>query len=146
MSASYSHILLATDLLQESCSVAEKAKQLAELYQAKFSLIHVMESLPIYFGNELVLPETQAIERQLLERAEQKMAKLCQPLGVDKLETHVEMGVTKIEIIEFAKQNSVDLIVLGSHSRHGLEHLLGSTARAVVNVAQCDVLAVRFSQ
>jgi len=144
MSTPYSHVLLATDLLQETSAVVEKAKQLADLYHAKLSLIHVVESLPIYFGNELVLPEMQEIERQLLERAKQKMVELCLSLGVAESDAHVEMGVTKVEIIKFAKHNSVDLIVLGSHSRHGLEHLLGSTARAVVNVAPCDVLAVRF--
>jgi len=144
MSINYSHVLLATDLSQETSAVAEKARQLADLYQAKLSLIHVVESLPIYFGNELVLPEMQEIERQLLQRAEHKMAELCLSLGVAEADGHVEMGVAKVEIIEFAKKNSVDLIVLGSHSRHGLEHLLGSTARAVVNVVSCDVLAVRF--
>jgi len=144
MSTPYSHVLLATDLSQEASAVVEKAKQLADLYQAKLSLIHVVESLPIYFGNELVLPETQEIERQLLQRAKQKMAALCKSQAIDESDAHVEMGVTKIEVIDFAKQNGVDLIVLGSHSRHGLEHLLGSTARAVVNAAPCDVLAVRF--
>ncbi len=144
MSTPYTHILLATDLLQETSAVTEKAKQLADLHQAKLSVIHVVESVPIYFGNELVLPETQEIERQLLQRAKDKMVELCLSLALVEADGHVEMGVTKHEIIEFAKKNSVDLIVLGSHSRHGLEHLLGSTARAVVNVAPCDVLAVRF--
>lgn len=146
MSTLYEHVLLATDLLQETAAVVEKAKQLTELYQAKLSVIHVVESVPIYFGNEMVLPETQEIERQLLERAKQKMTDLCQSLAISESDGHVEMGMTKYEIVEFARQNAVDLIVLGSHSRHGLEHLLGSTARAVVNVAPCDVLAVRFKQ
>ena len=144
MSTPYSHILLATDLLQETGAVTEKARQLAELYQAKLSVIHVVESVPIYFGNEMVLPETQEIERQLLERAREKMTDLCQSLAICESDGHVEMGVTKLEIIDFSKQKAVDLIVLGSHSRHGLEHLLGSTARTVVNAAPCDVLAVRF--
>ena len=144
MSTPYKHVLLATDLLQETSAVTEKAKQLVELYQAKLSLIHVVESVPIYFGNEMVLPEMQEIEQQLLARAKDKMAELCLSLGIAELDGHVEMGVTKYEIAEFAKQNGVDLIVLGSHSRRGLEHLLGSTARAVLNAAPCDVLAVRF--
>jgi len=144
MSISYKHVLLATDLLTESQLVAEKAKSLAELYQAKLSAINVVESIPIYFGNELVLPETQEIERQLLEQARDKMDQLCHTLTIEASNGHVEMGVTKFEIIEFARQQGVDLIVIGSHSRRGLEHLLGSTARAVVNAAPCDVLAVRF--
>lgn len=143
MSTQYSHVLLATDLLDETSMVTDKAKHLVELYQAKLSVIHVVESIPIYFGNELVLPETQEIERQLVERATEKMTELCKTLNIPESQGHVEVGVTKLEVIDFVEQNDVDLIVLGSHSRHGLQHLLGSTARAVVNTANCDVLAVR---
>lgn len=143
MSTHYSHILLATDLLDDSGAVADKAKQLAGLEQAKLSAIHVVENLPLYFGNELVLPETQEIEHQLVERGEKRMKELCERLGIPVSQGYVELGVTKRMIIDFAEQNGVDLIVLGSHSRHGLAHLLGSTARGVVNSAGCDVLAVR---
>ncbi len=143
MSSHYSHILLATDLSEETNAVIDKAKDLAGLYKARLSVIHVVESIPIYFGNELVLPETQEIERQLVERATEKMAGLCKSLDIPASQGNVEVGVTKLEVIDFAAQNNVDLIVIGSHSRHGLEHLLGSTARAVVNSADCDVLAVR---
>ncbi len=143
MSSHYSHILLATDLSEETKTVIDKAKDLAGLYKARLSVIHVVESIPIYFGNELVLPETQEIERQLVERATEKMAGLCKSLDIPASQGNVEVGVTKLEVIDFAAQNNVDLIVIGSHSRHGLEHLLGSTARAVVNSAACDVLAVR---
>lgn len=143
MSTRYSHILLATDLLDNAEAVADKAKHLATLEQARLSAIHVVESLPLYFGNELVLPETQEIERQLLERGEKRMAELCQRLGIPASEGYVELGVTKQTIIDFVEERGVDLIVIGSHSRHGLAHLLGSTARGVVNSAKCDVLAVR---
>lgn len=144
ISTSYTHVLLATDLLQETRAVAEKAKQLSGLYHAKLTVMHVVESMPIYLGNEMMLPEMQVIESQLLEQAKKKMKALCQSLAIAESDGHVEMRLTKYEIIETAKQNSVDLIVLGSHSHHGLEHFLGSTARAVVNAAPCDVLAVRF--
>ena len=93
-----------------------------------------------------MLPETQEIERQLLAQANGKMADQCKALGIDEAQGHVEVGVTKIELLDFAEQNDIDLIVVGSHSRHGLEHLLGSTARAVVNSAKCDVLAVRINR
>jgi universal stress protein A len=146
MSSNYSHILLATDLLDDSDKVADKAKRLADLEQAKLSAIHVVENLPLYFGDELVLPDTEAIERQLVERSEKRMTALCDRLGIPAAQGYVQLGVTKQEITEFAEENGVDLIVVGSHSRHGLEHLLGSTARAVVNSARCDVLAVRVGR
>jgi universal stress protein A len=53
-------------------------------------------------------------------------------------------GVPKQEIIHIAEQQQVDLIVLGSHGRHGLALLLGSTANAVLHYAKCDVMAIRL--
>jgi universal stress protein A len=55
----------------------------------------------------------------------------------------VELGATKFEIARVAKENTFDLIVVGSHGRHGVALLLGSTANAVLHGAPCDVLAVR---
>jgi len=54
------------------------------------------------------------------------------------------MGSPKTEIIRVAQENGVDLIVVGSHGRHGLALLLGSTANGVLHYAPCDVLAVRL--
>lgn len=56
----------------------------------------------------------------------------------------LEMGSPKTEIIRVATENQVDLIVVGSHGRHGLALLLGSTANGVLHHAPCDVLAVRL--
>jgi universal stress protein A len=56
----------------------------------------------------------------------------------------IEMGSPKAEIIRIAREQRVDLIVLGSHGRHGLSLLLGSTASSVIHHAECDVLAVRL--
>jgi len=49
-----------------------------------------------------------------------------------------------LEIIKIAEENNVDLIIVGSHGRHGLALLLGSTANGVLHHAKCDVLAVRI--
>ncbi|MFC1751035.1 universal stress protein [Pseudomonadota bacterium] len=144
MSTQYTHILLATDLLDDNSIVVERAQLLARQNDARLSLIHAVESIPIYFGNEMVLPETQEIEAQLLDRAEKKMAELVGKLTVEGVDTHVVVGITKLEVISYAEQQGVDLIVIGSHSRHGLGHLLGSTARSVLNAAPCDVMAVKI--
>lgn len=144
MATKYSHILLATDLLEDNTAVMDRAAELVSHYGSQLSVLHVVESVPIYFGNELVLPEMQAVEAQLLEAAKEKMVSVAQKLGIGVERCHVEVGVTKIEVLSFAEKEQVDLIVIGSHSRHGLERLLGSTARTVLNSAPCDVLAVKL--
>ena len=55
-------------------------------------------------------------------------------------------GIPKQEIINVAEQQQVDLIVVGSHGRHGLALLLGSTANSILHTAKCDVLAVRLKE
>ena len=56
------------------------------------------------------------------------------------------MGPTKSQIQEIAESIGIDLIICGSHGRHGLSLLLGSTANAVLHHATCDVLAIRIKE
>lgn len=144
MATQYSHVLLATDLLDDNSVVLERAAEMAAHYGSQLSVLHVVESVPIYFGNELVLPEMQIIEQQLVEAARERMVSVARRLGIAVERCHVQVGVTKLEILSFAEKQGVDLIVIGSHSRHGLERLLGATARTVLNSAPCDVLAVKI--
>jgi universal stress protein A len=55
------------------------------------------------------------------------------------------VGSPKTEILGLAEEKSTDLIVVGSHGRHGLGVLLGSTATSLLNHARCDILAVRLT-
>lgn len=140
----YSHILLATDLLDDSEGVVARAAELAQRYSSRLSVIHVVEQVPVYFGSELAMPAVEPIEIQLVEVAREKMAALAQCLGIDPECCHVEVGATKSGILSFAEREQVTLIVIGSHSRHGLERLLGATAKSILNSAVCDVLAVKI--
>ena len=76
-----------------------------------------------------------------------KVATMYLPRVPQGLDFRIEFRVGKDhqEILEFAEINQVDLIVIGSHGRHGLALLLGSTANSVLHHAKCDVLAVRLS-
>ena len=74
-----------------------------------------------------------------------KPAMTAKEIAVAEHACHIEVGMTKMEILTFIENHNIDLVVLGRHSRHGIERLLGSTANAVLNVAPCDVLAVQVS-
>jgi universal stress protein A len=63
---------------------------------------------------------------------------------VAETDRHLEIGGTGHTILRLAEALGIDLILVGSHGRHGLASLLGSTARTVLNGAKCDVLAVRI--
>jgi len=142
--ADYKHILIAVDLTPECDAVSSRAVDLARHYGADLSLLHVVENMPVEPGNELMIPPATTVESELLEHAERRLRQLGQKLGVDPERQHVTVGQTKREIVYFAEEEDVDLIVVGSHGRHGLALLLGSTANAVLHGAPCDVLAVRI--
>lgn len=143
--SNYQHILLAVDYSAHNDYVANKAKSLADSYQAKLSIIHVLDNIPMpdtNYGEVILLNENSGYD--LLEAEKTKLIKLGERLGVDDDNQWLVWGVPKEEIAQIAIQQQVDLIVVGSHGRHGLALLLGSTANSVLHHAQCDVLAVRL--
>jgi universal stress protein A len=140
----YRHILLAADFQDDSRCVAERATYLAKCYGAALSLLHVVENMPVEPGNELMIPPTASVESELLANAERRLKQIGESLGIPPEHRHVRIGQTKREIIDHAVEEGVDLIVVGSHGRHGLALLLGSTTNSIVHAAPCDVLAVRI--
>jgi len=142
--AVYSHILLAADFTPASETVSQQALQLCQVFKARLSLVHVVEFTQMDLSNDLILPQDLEIDRELMELARQRLQTLGEELGVDKTECFVSQGSTRREILRLAEERNIDLIVIGSHGREGIQRLLGSTANAVLHGAPCDVLAVRI--
>ena len=143
----YKHILLAVDFSKQSEAVAEKAKALAAIYQAKLSIVHVLDNIPMpdaYYGTVISLTENSG--DPLLEAEKSKLMVIGDQLNVELSNRWLLWGIPKQEIINIAEQQQVDLIVVGSHGRHGLALLLGSTANSILHSAKCDVLAVRLKE
>ena len=143
--SNYQHILLAVDYSENGDYVAQKARSLAYKYQAKLSIIHVLDNIPMpdtNYGTVIDLDKDSSYD--LLESEKAKLMELGNQLKVDLANRWMVWGVPKQEIIHIAEQQQVDLIVVGSHGRHGLALLLGSTANAVLHNAKCDVMAIRL--
>lgn len=140
----YTHMLLAIDL-HPCCDKAllQHGLALAKEHGAKVTLIHAVEHLNAY-GVAQAYPSVLEVEDKLVEDAKAELAKIKQEYKMQSVEAIVEVGSPKMIILDYAKEHNVDLIVLGSHGRHGLQLLLGSTANAVLHNAHCDVLAVRL--
>jgi universal stress protein A len=113
------------------------------LTNAKLTLIHVVEPLPGYSYAYLGIED---IEGQLLTEARISIEKLGAQLNIAKNDLFVEVGPTKTKILKVAEDTGADLIMCGSHGRHGLSLLLGSTANAILHGAKCDVLTVRLPE
>ncbi|HCB15083.1 MAG TPA: universal stress protein [Gammaproteobacteria bacterium] len=143
----YQHVLCAVDFSDESLEVGKRARDIAQKYGARLSLIHIVEDVNISLGGgyELlpVLPDLP--DEALLQEAQTALEKLAQQLEVKDIRLWVVNAIsTKEGILGAVQAHHADLIVVGSHGRHGLSLLLGSTANAVLHGAPCDVLAVRI--
>ncbi|MDH3608724.1 MAG: universal stress protein [Gammaproteobacteria bacterium] len=137
----YKHILFATDLTSLSMNIAPKVKKLAELYGAKISLITVLEETSIYG-----YPGISEKESSVSEQVQNAMVEFADKIQVPRERQYIEFGSVKGKVLAYAKSINADLIVVGSHGRHGLARLLGSSANAIVNGAECDVLLLRASE
>ena len=141
----YQHVLLAVDYTKHSVYVAEKARVLANKYQAKLSVIHVLDNIPMPDTNYgTVIALDQIAPDELLEAEKIKFMELGDQLAIDVVNRWMVWGIPRQEIINIADQEQVDLIIVGSHGRHGWALLLGSTANSVLHHAKCDVMAVRL--
>jgi len=144
---SYQHILAAIDFSEAAPQVLERAKTLCEQSKARLSLIHVVEYLPPLdlSGDPMTIPVTSMVDDALLKKnAQAALARFATQHQLGDCTQMVVVGVPKLEITRALEDQQIDLLVIGSHGRHGLARLLGSTARAVLNDAGCDVLAVRI--
>ena len=139
----YKSILFATDLTEDTEYLVEKVRAMCSIAPAKLTLVHVVEPLPGYSYAYLGIED---IEGQLIDEAKQAMNKLGEQLKVATPDQHIEVGPTKTKILAIADAVNADLIICGSHGRHGLSLLLGSTANAIIHGAKCDVLTVRLPE
>ncbi len=140
----YKHILIAVNFTEDDRLIEDRAVKMHEFTQAKLSLIHVIEPMPsIYSGDGYggyMLPEVN-----LNEKATSMLKPIAERLHIPAVNIVTPSGKVSHEIITYSDENNVDLILMGSHGRHGLRLLLGSTANAVLHHAKCDVLTVRVS-
>lgn len=141
----YKNILLAVDL-HPSCDelTAKKALAIAQGMQAQLYIVHAIEHINAY-GMAQAYPTVIDLEEQMAKEAQQALVSFASQFGIAADHQYIEIGSPKMVILNKAEEIKADLIIVGSHGRHGLALLLGSTANAVIHNAQCDVLAVRVN-
>jgi len=144
----YTHILIAVDFSASAKQILKKARDIAQRNNAKLSLLHVVEYLPpIDSAYEPILASNWVVdENEMMEQARQSLKEFSQQNNLgDEVELEVQLGTPKHEITQFVKDHQCDLVVMGSHGRHGISLLLGSTANAVLHAMPCDILAVKIN-
>jgi universal stress protein A len=141
----YQNILCATDFSEAGNAAAARGAELAQYYGAQLTLLYVVEYFPEEASNEMIAPEGTDRKSFREQQAQASLAKLINSLEMQNVAQEIRFCTdsAKKEIVRFAKEASIDLIVLGSHGHHGITAIVGSVTSGVMHRASCDVFVVR---
>ena len=144
----YKKILVPLDGSELAKKGLSEAEKLAKCFGAELVLFEVVPFMPIYGSPELVTP--LIIDEKQKEAAEQYLFNLCEELKKKdfKVSAMVKTGQqVAVEIIDFAKENGVDLIVMSTHGRSGISRwVLGSVTLKVLTRAGTPILLLRSKE
>ena len=130
----YKNILCAIDATPESRKILQHANAIAEQNNARLSVVHTMEYS--------LLPRDY--QKKIKEEVLPKINKMIDKYNVPKNRRFLKFGKPHTVICDLAKAKSFDLIIVGSHGKHRIHNMLGSTANGIAQHANCDTLLVRL--
>jgi nucleotide-binding universal stress UspA family protein len=142
-------ILVATDFSEHARNALRYGAEFAKAFGAELLLCHVVEADTLIAqlppGGEGYFPPNVTERQQHLARAE--CEKWLNEAGVERGRVVLRVGKAFVEIVQTARDENADLIVVGTHGRGAIAHmLLGSVAEKVVRKAPCPVLTVRSGE
>ena len=145
----FSTVLVAIDFSDSSDSAFQMALSMAKIFSARLLVVHVINEPVDLRGFYVPHISFARLEEEIQEGAEKMMESFCRTNLVDfkDFEEIIVSGLPYEEIIAQAEERSADLIVIGTHGRSGLDHVLfGSTAEKVVRKSVVPVLTVRLEE
>lgn len=142
-------ILLPTDFSDESLHALSYAVDLAKLFNAKLYLMHVIYDIEKASNLHIPHPSLSELYKDLESHARKNLDSFGAEMREDlkNVETVVKRGIPYEEIIKFAKENDLDLIIIGTIPKSGVERFfVGSTTQRVIRNAPCPVLIITKKQ
>ncbi|HUK56344.1 MAG TPA: universal stress protein [Nitrospiria bacterium] len=141
--ASIKKILVPTDFSEGSDRAIRYAAMMARVLKAQVRLIHVIQPYAYGMTETFNVVDHYSALKTIAEPLLEEVCKALQKTGLT-VEAELANGVTHREILQAARRTGADLIIMGTHGRSGVDHLLlGSVAEKVVRLASCPVLTVR---
>ncbi|SBV99361.1 UspA domain protein [uncultured delta proteobacterium] len=140
-------ILCAVDLSEHSKMVAEYAISMAKAFDAEITVLYTAPSLSQYVGFHVPPSSIENFVGEIVTGAEQSMDEFIAECFKDpsiKVEGKILSGYAAQEIIGYANTNGMDIIIMGTHGRTGIDRMLfGSVAEKVVKTATMPVMTIR---
>ncbi len=140
----FKKILVPTDYSELSTSAVECALVFSRMFGARIHLVHVLDTIPVLAMQEVDLTTEAVIsETERNARSDLHLFSVSRIGNVPGLVEVVRKGIAEDEIVRFAKEEDIDLIIMATHGRSGLSHvLMGSVAEKVIQQSPVPVLVV----
>jgi len=146
MTKIFEKILIATDGSAKNQPAVKKGLELARETGSTVSVVYVIDETSITVSS-LTEILTDEVYRELMEEGKNAIEQVNRIAEGVQIKTHILFGSPAHVVTEFAVKNNVDLIVVGSQGKSGLERvLLGSVAESIIRMAECMVLVVKSKQ
>lgn len=144
------NVLVATDFSEPSDAALVYGRELAARFGATLHVLHVTENIYLTVANEAYIAMAPDLQEQIEDGARRELRRLLADTdksGPPSIPIVLRSSSPAQAIIEYAKGRGIDVIVMGTHGRGGLAHLvMGSVAERVVRLAPCPVLTVRHPE
>lgn len=142
--ADYKHVLAATDFSESSKAAARQAAEVARRFNARLTLLHVLEHFPEDEPTDLIPPEDVDPAEFQKQRRRERLAGLSKEIGFENAELKVVPTThsARHELEHFIKSGDVDLLVLGSHEHRAFTDWFGKSPDDLLKSAPCDVLVI----
>ena len=143
-------VLIATDFSEASEAAVEYAKLVAGAFGAQLHVLHVLEDLAAHaWTTEVYVAALPGVHEEMQRQAQERLDLVLTPEERTKYSAVVVLrsGSPFVEVVRYARDEGMDLIVLGTHGRGAIAHmLLGSVAERVVRKAHCPVMTIRHAE
>ena len=141
----FKKILCPVDFSEFTDEILEYAVSIAQKYNAELYLIHIIPNLNYFTPYEsFFTPENLiVVEKNMETEVNKDFDAIIKKIDIP-VKKVIKTGAAFVEIIDYVRTESINLIIMGTHGRTGLEHILiGSVAERVIRKAPCPVLTVR---
>jgi len=141
----FSRILVPIDFSEYTTEVLAYATDIAEKFSSTIHLMHVIPKMD-YFGvyESFVASENiAAVQESIESEVERDLAGVAGKITGIPVVRAVRRGVSFIEILEYVRTEDIDLVIMATHGRGGLNIIIGSAAEKVLRKSPCPVLTIR---
>ncbi len=142
----FGRILVPVDFSEYTEEILRYAKEMADRFGSSVHLLHVVPNIDYFttYDSFMATENVEALQKSIEEDVKRQLDEAAAKVTGVAVTKAVRMGAAYVEIIAYAGAEGIDLIVMGTHGRGGIEHIvIGSVTEKVVRRAPCPVLTIR---